>query len=492
MNPISSHRPIVIQSSLVFLAFMAAILVDGYNMLSDSDPLWHLAAGDLIRESGAIPLTDPWSFTAGDYRWLNVAWLWDIGLSLVHEHWGWHGAMMINSIIVALILALTYANCVIRSKSGIASLLAVCLFFVLLTMYLRPLQITHLMIAFWALILGLWARGECRNHWLALLPVSMVLWVNCHGGFILGFLLLAAYGIHTLATRNIQRIAMFSAICLLCLIAIFINPYGTEIIETVRRPLFTVANDYIMEWQAITVTLHNLMTLLFVVLFVILVPGRPSSALPAERWLAYLMLIYALTTIRALPAFAILAAPWLAFRLADYLKEQKAPSPLALAIRSRAQSISNARNALAAALCSCVLATLLLVGKPGQQLFPMEASWPRMAEEIAYLETHHPTGRFINEFVLGGYLAYETRGRIPVFVDPRTETAFPAQVMEDYFRFDDGKQGWEEMLERYDVDGIIVTNGMDKARFHDRFAFRNGWKKAFTGKTATIYVRQRD
>ena len=488
----TTRRPVILQSCLVFLAFVGIMLADGYNMFNDSDPLLHIAAGELIRETGSLPLTDPWSFTAGDYRWLNVAWLWDVAMSWMQDHFGWHGAAAANIVIVALTLALTYANCVLRSNNGIASILAVILLFVLVTLYLRPLQVTHLMIALWALILGLWVRGECRAYWLGLLPVSMALWVNIHGGFILGFALLAAYGIHTLLTRHTGRIAIFSAVCALCFTAIFINPYGVDIIETVRRPLFTVANDYIMEWQAITVTAHNLMTLLFVVLFIVMVPGRPNTALPAERWLAYVMLIYALTTIRALPPFAIIAAPWLAVRLAQHLKEQKAPTPLATAIRARARRVSESRAATFGAVIASITLAALLPTSHGATLQPIQSQWLSLKEEIAYLDAHYPGGRFINEFDLGGYLAYETRGRIAVFVDPRTETAYPAEVMEDYFRFDSGRQGWEDILEKYAIDGIIVRNGSDKARFHDRFAHRKGWEKAFIGPVATIYIRKRD
>ncbi|MFN9109534.1 MAG: hypothetical protein ACK5XN_05625 [Bacteroidota bacterium] len=486
------YRPVILQSCLVFLAFVGIMLADGYNMFSDSDPLWHIAAGELIRETGSLPLTDPWSFTAGDYRWLNVAWLWDVAMSWMQDHFGWHGAAAANIVIVALTLALTYANCVLRSNNGIASILAVILLFVLVTLYLRPLQVTHLMIALWALILGLWVRGECRAYWLGLLPVSMALWVNIHGGFILGFALLAAYGIHTLLTRHTGRIAIFSAVCALCFAAIFINPYGMDIIETVRRPLFTVANDYIMEWQAITVTAHNLMTLLFVVLFIVMVPGRPNTALPAERWLAYVMLIYALTTIRALPPFAIIAAPLLACRLADYLKERQAPTAAAVAIRTYAATISTSRAGIYGAFTASMLLAAFLPTSYAARLLPQPTDWPRMTEEIAYLDRHHPGGRFIHEFVLGGYLAYETRGRIPVFVDPRTETAYPAEIMEDYFQFEKGEKGWEDILEKYRIDGIIVRNGSDKARFHDRFAHRKGWEKAFIGPVATIYIRKRD
>ena len=47
---------------------------------------WHLAAGDLIRESASVPFQDPWSFTLADKQWYNLSWLWDALASIVFQH----------------------------------------------------------------------------------------------------------------------------------------------------------------------------------------------------------------------------------------------------------------------------------------------------------------------------------------------------------------------------------------------------------------------
>jgi hypothetical protein len=51
----------------VFVIAFACVyyLINAPLLLSHWDLGWHLAAGDLIRDQGHIPVQDPWSFTSG-------------------------------------------------------------------------------------------------------------------------------------------------------------------------------------------------------------------------------------------------------------------------------------------------------------------------------------------------------------------------------------------------------------------------------------------
>jgi hypothetical protein len=57
----------------VFVIAFACVyyLINAPLLLSHWDLGWHLAAGDLIRDQGHIPVQDPWSFTSGGRQWFN-------------------------------------------------------------------------------------------------------------------------------------------------------------------------------------------------------------------------------------------------------------------------------------------------------------------------------------------------------------------------------------------------------------------------------------
>lgn len=487
----SSRYPLFIWALLVFSGTAIMLVTGGYNMLLDNDPLWHVAAGDLIRQAGEIPIYDPWSFTAGDYRWLNVSWLWDVSFSYIVEHYGWASAAAVNALTIAALLSLIYTHCLMRSGNGMASFITLLLLFIILLLHLRPLHITHLMVALWMLILGLAIRKECNAGWLLLLPVSMLLWVNSHGGFVLGFVLLGAFTLQSLWQKNFKQAQWMILTSVLSALAILCNPNGPLIIETVMRALFSVANNHITEWLPVTFNHSFMIYGEFVILFVALVIGRTTHATPAEKWLAYAFLIYGLTTSRAVTIFTIIAAPMLAYRLAYYFKESQKPTARALAIREKASRMIHSRNGLLASAMLAISTLCVLPSPAFLQHFPQQTSWPKLTEEIAYIKQYHPDGHFITDFHLGGYIIYETRGGIPTFIDARAGTAFPVEVMQDYFDFYEGKTGWDAMLDRYQLDGAIVAN-MSAQALHDRLTHRRGWKKAFVGDTATIYVRTPD
>src|SRR3954454_20238513 len=74
----------------VFLISFACVyyLANTSLMLGHFDLGWHLAAGDLIRDRGNIPVQDPWSFTLQDRQWYNLSWLWDVIASILFQYAG--------------------------------------------------------------------------------------------------------------------------------------------------------------------------------------------------------------------------------------------------------------------------------------------------------------------------------------------------------------------------------------------------------------------
>ena len=69
----------------------------------------------------------------------------------------------------------------------------------------RPHVLSWLFVLAWFWILDSteprYSSGSCLDRrWLWVLPVSMVFWANVHGGFLLGFVLLACYWLGSLWT----------------------------------------------------------------------------------------------------------------------------------------------------------------------------------------------------------------------------------------------------------------------------------------------------
>lgn len=471
-------------SGLLFTALAAMLTGTGTAMFTDTDPLWHVAAGDLIRATG-IPRSDPWSFTAGNYRWLNIAWGWDVVMSRLRQDHGWHGAIALNALIIAATITCIFAACLTRSGRVLPSLLATLGAVTLLSLSLRPLQVSNLMVALWLPLLGAIARKTLEPCWLIVFPGLTVLWVNTHGGFILAPLLISVFLLQAYAQKDKRLTRQFTVTLLATFLALPLNPYGIEILEAARRPLTTVANQFIREWQPFSAAQAPAYAYAFMYLVLSLFPRLPL--LPAERLLALAWCALSFTANRYLSIFAIMAAPAIACALA-------APMPRRTTGLSAVLMRAYDRKALAVAACMAGLAACILLPSPGAARHYRQESVapPSMPEEIAFM-AQHPQRRFLMHFNLAAIVAYETRGRIPVFVDPRTETAFPPEVLEAYLAFHTGAPGWEAMLGDYGIGGVVLPlpgSDPENDMIIRRFRAFPGWYAAFSGPAAIIFLRQ--
>src|SRR3984893_16756090 len=80
----------------IFLISFASVyyLSNTPILLGHLDLGWHLAAGDLIRDRGNVPVQDPWSFTSGGRQWYNLSWLWDVIASVLFQYASFSGLVL--------------------------------------------------------------------------------------------------------------------------------------------------------------------------------------------------------------------------------------------------------------------------------------------------------------------------------------------------------------------------------------------------------------
>ena len=70
---------------LVVVVVMVGLFAMAARTPADTDMWWHLGAGRAIVTSGRIPYADEFSFTVRGKSWVNVQWLAQVGMYLVHS-----------------------------------------------------------------------------------------------------------------------------------------------------------------------------------------------------------------------------------------------------------------------------------------------------------------------------------------------------------------------------------------------------------------------
>jgi putative effector of murein hydrolase LrgA (UPF0299 family) len=466
----------------IFLISFACVyyLSNGPLLLEHYDLGWHLAAGDLIRDRGNIPFQDPWSFTLGDKQWYNLSWLWDVIASVLFQYTNFSGLTLFVVACGAVIVGYLTSICLSSGASATAvciSVFSACLLYPSFAtppnIYLAASPNTATML--FCVIF----YGEClkRTRWF-LLPVIMVLWANLHGGFVLGFLIIGIFCGAALLRRDWVNFKIYSFAGAGCLVAICINPLGWHIYDGVVATLGHFVQAYITEWlsyfQNITMP-GSIPGVVYILIFVgFELRYRGSSPVPLEsRLLSWLFLLLGLYQFRYMSFFFLFSTVALALHLDRLLPK-------------RLNNFEVQKSLLAAGIFgACALPMTFMQIKPALEL-------PQMLSEqdALYLQTHFSHARLLNHWNVGGLLIFRTQGAVPVFVDGRAATAYPDDLLRDYFKLVEleiSETAWDTVLEKYQIDTVLWVKAHEQLR---RFLVdKRGWKEEYAGVYESIYVK---
>jgi hypothetical protein len=134
---------------------------------------------------------------------------------------------------------------------------------------------------------------------------------------------------------------------------------------------------------------------------------------------------------------------------------------------------------------ACALPLIFMQVEPALGLARMLSE-----QDVLYLQTHFSHARLLNHWSNGGILIFRTRGAVPVFVDGRAATAYPDDLLRDYFKLVEpvmSESDWDTVLEKYQIDAVLWVKAHDELR--QFLVGKRGWKEAYAGLYASIYVK---
>lgn len=450
---------------LVTLLSLMAVFAMATRVATDSDTWWHLRAGAWMVEHRSLLRTDPFSLTRQGQPWVYPGWLAQLALYGVFALLGHPGLnLLVGASVVIAFWAVWKVMPAPELWRGFVLVLAAAAAGVFWAA--RPHIFTFALFGVWVALLERWQTGDWRS--VGWLPPLMALWVNLHGGFAAGFLLLAAYGAGEVLARWLPRLlriatqmadskrpslAALGLSGALSLAAVSLNPHGPAmLLYPFRTVSIGVLRQYIEEWQS--PNFHRpevqpfLWLLLLVAAFLALSPRRPR----AGKLLSVLgFAALALMAGRNIALFALPAAPVLARH--GWLTLQ----PLAARIgRGREVEPRLAARLNLALFGLAGLAVVLKVSQPLDPAFNERALAERFpAGAVAYLREAGPPGPLFNSYNWGGYVLWTLYPAYLSFVDGRTDL-FDDEVLESYVEAWRGGDGWREVFERWGIRLVLL------------------------------------
>ena len=460
------------------LSFMTLLVIVCFLARTGADAdLWgHLTFGRDIVHAGRVHSADPYSFTS-DRAWINHEWLAEAVMWVAYSVGGAAGLAALKLTLACaagLALLATWRLQPLRPavRDGMLFLTALGTWPLVAT--IRPQAFS--MFLFAVLLFVLHRAREGRTRWLLALPIVFAVWVNVHGGWIVGAGTLAIFvacswrdpAWSTRSRALLLASACGSALATLC------NPYGASMLgfltETVRP-----ARADIIEWQpAMRVPLVGV--LLWTIPTAVAACGawrrRRTPALSS----LLVVLLFAVGSFRVIRlvgfyalAVAFLMPPWIQ--------------------RSTGNEETTRLNMAATwwrpiVTCSALIA--VAVTAFGRTL-AMDGEWLPEREATAFIKAHDIRGRMLTWFDYGELAIWHFSPAIRVSMDGRRETVYSEELRERHWRvYTNAPEALDEVA-RLDPDYVWLPATL---RVVDRLE-ASGWCPIFSGPRSVLLSKQR-
>lgn len=465
----------------LYAATAAALfgVVTAARGLVDSDYYWHNTAGRLMAEQGRVLTTDPFSFTWGGQPWVMHEWLGELLMYWLVSLVGIGVATFLFGVISVagpLVLARTLYR---RGVAMLPLALATSLVLYVFTSYatIRPQAISWLFLGLlvsWLITL----RPEQRwRPWLAI--PFFILWANVHGLYVIGGGVLAVYVLFTLAglTPMAPRRGTMVAVLFGAFLASMLTPAGPAGLLYPLR--YVDAGDWglahISEWQS-----PDFRDPVQLGLLLLIVATLANGMRATPGWLGTLAvagIVGALLATRNAPLAAILALPTLAMGFGDRIPARVKPRPPRIQLTRR---LMEGTVAVVIIIAAAIIVPRLPAVDPNRTIprnFPVTA--------VDRLEGMNPDARVLAEYHWGGYVIYRLHDRGGrVFVDGRNDM-YDQQILEDYVSIRNAAEGWQQLIERYRVNAILLP---PEAALVSGTAQSAGWCEAFRDDVAVLLL----
>ncbi|HLK47860.1 MAG TPA: hypothetical protein VKT49_06980 [Bryobacteraceae bacterium] len=482
-----SRRPSLVDAFLLtLLLVLFGRRMSWEALLADGDTGWHIRTGEWILAHGAVPVTDPFSFSRSGQPWFAWEWLTDIIFALLHRWLGLAGIVGLTGLILCLAAALL-ACWLLRRGAGLWIATGVTLAAVSASSvhYLARPHLFSLLL----FTAALWILDEDRRRrtgWVWTLPALAALWANLHGGFV-AWLGTLAFLVGVLAAqRNWSEFRRYGALAALSGAATLANPYGwrlhQHIFEYLRSSWIL---DNVQEFQSPSIRSENML-----VFAVLLLAGAAlaSRALARGRWFAGGMVLLwgmaALRSARHIPLFAAAAAPVIADECAAWWAAWSAratPRSAARIFWELGQDLGRSR---AFTWWAPVLGGAALFANLGPiadfppQRFPVSLV-SRQLERLA-------AARVLTSDQWADYLIYRGYPRQRVFFDGRSDF-YGLQIGADYRELLRAGPRSAEVLARYGFETALLPREWPLVRVLERDP---AWRRIDREADAELFVRQ--
>ncbi len=462
----------------VFL-LAAVIFRFSATQIGEPDIWWHLRNAAYLLQQHSFPRVDTYSFGAAGSPWLDHEWLSEVPFFLGFKTMGLQGILAVFSTVLVLIYAGVYyrscragADC---KDATIATLLAI--FLGIVSLGPRMLMFGWLCMVGLLLVLD---RFQRTGKGLWLLPPLFALWINLHGSWVFGMVVLGIiiasglvegeWGLVVARRWTPGELKKLLLALAASLAALFVNPFGYKLLLYPFDLLFRQPSNmkYIEEWQPVNFNIW-IGGLALAVIFALLAAALFSR----RKWkldevlLTAFALWAALSHVRLLFFAGLILVPILGQRLnlfPPYERERDKPW-------------------LNAGIMAGMVG-LTIFSFPSGATLQQQVSGEYPTAALVFMQRQHITGRIFNQYGWGGYMEWYAPELKP-FIDGRADIFVYNGTFYDSLKITSLKESFA-ILDKYKIEYVLLKPNQPLAYllYHS-----SAWRLIYEDKVAKLYQR---
>jgi hypothetical protein len=443
------------------------------------DPdLWgHVRFGQDMLAQATLRPPDTYSFTA-DRAWINHEWLSEILLALAFAAAGPAGLNVLRILVVACVLGLVWhAASSLGERRQLMMVAAAGLGIYMRALPIRPQMFSLLM---FSILLLLLKRADDRRSLrvLAWVPLVMAVWVNLHGGWIVGFGYVLLWCLRAGFDAPWRNRLILIVAALAALASTLVNPYGLGMWEFLATTV-RMERPMIADWQPLYEAPYTVW-ISWLAGAAVLGTGAIRSRSRADWIDAGLAALFGVAAMRVsrLDAFFALAA---VFHVARILERQLAASAAASSDRRQPSSGWAAAFGVCVLVASVGLVPRVLTVPVADRLLPD-------AGVAAYVRDERLKGKVLTWFDWGQYLIWHFGDDLKVSMDGRRETVYGPALISDHLKFYFGTLDEWRYADSLNADYVLIPRHLPVARTLQL----HGWNVLCEGQASILLTRASD
>ena len=474
-----------------FALFLLPLMIMAWRLLSpseaDPDLFARVAVGRLVQAHGAIPLIDPFAFTPTLPLWIDHEWLSGVVFWFVISHYGEVGLIALKltlalwATIFVIRAARSYASSSATNPAGLSVWISLCMLHASFawSSTLRCQGFTYLFLAFTYFALIQYQRLASIRY-IVLLPILSIAWVNMHGGYALGMIVIWIFAIFAILAR--KQYKLITVIALLCSLAPFVTPYGFSTFISYLGSALLMERPSIEEWFPL---FHDRSSFIASILLCLPIISGIALTRTARDRLAIAFIIFALYCgfrhIRLGAFMMITVAIFGAEYISVTINWLRGVLPTRAIRFERALALAVMGLAIFFLLDSFRLLTRPATFSINYSSYPVHA--------MQWLRINGASGKLLVDFNNGSFALWRLYPRFKISLDGRYEEVYPQQTVEQVstaFRFStaEGKAA----LKALDPSHILVSRALVSNQ--ELQALTPEWRESYQDARFAIWQRK--